>query len=39
MPIAVQAGLLLGGLVAVWTFVMGFTGWYRTQRSSGSSSW
>jgi hypothetical protein len=29
MPIAVQAGLLLGGLVAVWTFVMGFTGWYK----------
>ncbi len=23
------AGLLLGLLVAVWTFVMGFTGWYR----------
>ncbi len=23
------AGLVLGLLVAVWTFVMGFTGWYR----------
>jgi hypothetical protein len=29
MPIALQAGLVLGGLVAVWTFVMGFTGWYK----------
>jgi len=24
-----SAGLLLGVLVAAWTFVMGFTGWYR----------
>jgi hypothetical protein len=24
-----SAGLLLGVLVAVWTFVMGLTGWYR----------
>lgn len=23
------AGLLLGALVAAWTFVMGFTGWYK----------
>ncbi len=24
-----RAGLILGGLVVLWTFVMGFTGWYR----------
>ena len=24
-----SAGLLIGALCAVWTFVMGFTGWYR----------
>ena len=24
-----RAGLLLGILVVLWTFVMGFTGWYR----------
>jgi hypothetical protein len=27
--IAFRAGILLGLLVALWTFVMGFTGWYR----------
>jgi len=26
---AVRAGILLGVLVAIWTFVMGLTGWYR----------
>lgn len=24
-----RAGLILGALVVLWTFVMGFTGWYR----------
>jgi hypothetical protein len=24
-----SAGILIGALCAVWTFVMGFTGWYR----------
>jgi phosphoglycerol transferase MdoB-like AlkP superfamily enzyme len=29
MSVTVRAGLLLGVLVAFWTFVMGFTGWYK----------
>jgi hypothetical protein len=29
MPPSFRAGALLGGLVVLWTFVMGFTGWYR----------
>jgi hypothetical protein len=24
-----KAGIVLGALVAVWTFIMGFTGWYK----------
>ena len=27
--IALRTGLILGILVVLWTFVMGFTGWYR----------
>src|SRR5512133_162499 len=27
--VALRAGFLLGILVVLWTFVMGFTGWYR----------
>ena len=27
--VAVRTGLVLGILVVLWTFVMGFTGWYR----------
>lgn len=27
--VPLRAGVLLGVLVALWTFVMGFTGWYR----------
>jgi hypothetical protein len=29
MEHAVRGGLILGALVAAWTLVMGFTGWYR----------
>jgi len=29
MPPTLRAGLLLGLSVAAWTFVMGFTGWYK----------
>ncbi len=29
MNTIVRAGVLLGVLVEVWTFVMGFTGWYK----------
>ena len=27
--VPLRAGVLLGVLVALWTFIMGFTGWYR----------
>jgi len=29
MNTTVKGGVLIGALCAVWTFVMGFTGWYR----------
>ena len=29
MSTTIKAGLLLGILVVAWTFVMGFTGWYK----------
>ena len=29
MPPTLRAGLILGLAVAAWTFVMGFTGWYK----------
>ena len=29
MPPTLRAGVILGLAVAAWTFVMGFTGWYR----------
>ena len=29
MNIPIRAGVLLGVLCVVWTFVMGFTGWYK----------
>jgi hypothetical protein len=29
MPPTLRAGLILGFSVAAWTFVMGFTGWYK----------
>jgi hypothetical protein len=29
MSPTVKAGVLIGALCAVWTYVMGFTGWYR----------
>jgi len=29
MAIAIRAGVLLGVLVTIWQFVMGFTGWYK----------
>jgi hypothetical protein len=29
MPPILAAGLLIGVLVSIWIFVMGFTGWYR----------
>lgn len=29
MPIPVRAGLLLGILVTIWTFVIGLAGWYK----------
>lgn len=29
MSVTIKAGVLIGGLCAVWTFVMGFTGWYK----------
>lgn len=29
MPPTLRAGLILGITVAAWTFVMGFTGWYK----------
>ena len=42
MTPTLTAGLLLGVLCGIWTFVMGFTGWYkdpvvRRLRSSWSS--
>ncbi len=30
MPPTLRAGLVLGLSVAAWTFVMGFTGWYKS---------
>lgn len=30
------AGLLIGVLCAVWTFVMGFTGWYKDPSKAGA---
>ena len=29
MSIPIRAGILLGVLCTIWTFVMGFTGWYK----------
>jgi len=29
MTMPIRAGVLLGVLCVIWTFVMGFTGWYR----------
>lgn len=29
MTIPIRAGVLLGVLCVIWTFVMGFTGWYK----------
>jgi len=29
MSIPIRAGVLLGVLCTIWTFVMGFTGWYK----------
>lgn len=29
MNLTVKAGVLIGGLCAAWTFVMGLTGWYK----------
>jgi hypothetical protein len=29
MSIPIRAGVLLGVLCVIWTFVMGFTGWYK----------
>jgi hypothetical protein len=29
MNVSIRAGVLLGVLCAAWTFVMGFTGWYK----------
>ena len=29
MNIPTRAGVLLGVLCVIWTFVMGFTGWYK----------
>jgi hypothetical protein len=29
MSVPIRAGILLGVLCVVWTFVMGFTGWYK----------
>ncbi len=29
MPAILSAGLLIGVLCGAWTFVMGFTGWYK----------
>jgi len=29
MTIPIRAGILLGVLCVIWTFVMGFTGWYK----------
>ena len=29
MNVPIRAGILLGVLCVVWTFVMGFTGWYK----------
>ncbi|HEX7597688.1 MAG TPA: hypothetical protein VF518_05700, partial [Polyangia bacterium] len=29
MPPTLRAGLILGLSVAAWTFIMGFTGWYK----------
>ena len=29
MPPTLRAGLILGLCVAAWTFIMGFTGWYK----------
>ena len=30
MPPTLRAGIILGLAVAAWTFVMGFTGWYKS---------
>ena len=30
MPPTLRAGLILGLSVAAWTFIMGFTGWYKS---------
>ncbi len=27
-----SAGILIGVLCGLWTFLMGFTGWYKTRR-------
>jgi hypothetical protein len=35
MSVPVRAGLLLGVLVVCWTFVMGFTGWYKQPQLVG----
>ena len=29
MPITVRSGVILGLSVAAWSFIMGFTGWYK----------
>ena len=29
MTVPIRAGVLLGALCVIWTFVMGFTGWYK----------
>lgn len=29
MSVPIRAGILLGVLCVIWTFVMGFTGWYK----------
>ena len=29
MGAIIKAGLLMGILVEVWTYIMGFTGWYK----------
>lgn len=32
MGMILEGGVLIGGLCAAWTFVMGFTGWYKDPR-------
>jgi len=32
MGMILKGGVLIGGLCAAWTFVMGFTGWYKDPR-------